>query len=136
MCTETEKVVRSFELDLGGSRHRDLFEILRLAGLRPLGKSNTKTLLFQAHRDGNTYDVLAFRLKPEPVLSFPKSYWNPRGSELHELLDAFEFSERPQVIGPVSDSQHSAGQISMNRSTHERLLTVCEAVAERHGNAT
>jgi hypothetical protein len=127
--TETEKMVDKFVGGLGGSRYREIFGLLESNGLRPLGKSNTETLLYQYRSaDGVVHDVLAFRRGPPPVISFPSSYWLGRSNELHEHKENFTLAEQPPITGPVSDSQYSAGQIEMNRSTQERIVEVCARV--------
>ena len=129
--TETEKIVEKFIRAPGGSRYREIFQTLESNHLRPLGKSNTKTLLFQFRgADGTDHDVLAFRLGPPSVMSFPKSHWLSRTEELNQHLGNFSYSERPATTGPVSDSQFSAGQIELNRSTHERVIEVCTRICD------
>ena len=124
--TETEKMVEKFVRGLGGQRYRAIFEILKSNNLHPLGKSNTETLLFQFRGpDSETLDIFAFRLGPPPVISFPKSYWLRRSSELSQHLSNFSYSEKPATTGPVSDSQYSADQVEINRTTHERIIEVC-----------
>ncbi|WP_445946072.1 hypothetical protein [Shewanella sp.] len=129
--TETEKMMNKFVCGFGGQRYREVFEVLESSNLRPLGKSNTETLLFQlrgAHSE--MLDIFAFRLGPPPVISFPKSYWLSRVSELSEHLSSFSFSEKPAITGPVSNSQYSAGQVEITRSTHERIIEVCNRVCD------
>lgn len=129
--TETEKMVANFLNGLGGSRYREFFNILEANDLRPLGKSNTATLLFQRRENANeVHDVLAFRIGPPPVVSFPKSYWLCRTEELNGHLSNFSYSEKPAIYGPVSDSQYSAGQIEINRATHDRVINVCNSVCD------
>ena len=129
VVTETEKMLEKFIGGLGGRRFREIFAVLESNGLRPLGKSNTATLLYQLQRGGgDTSDILAFRLGPPPVISFPKSFWLSRSGELGDYLANFSYSEKPPITGPVSDSQYSAGQIELNRQTHERVLDVCARV--------
>jgi hypothetical protein len=127
--THTERMVSKFINSLSGSRYRQIFEILDSHGLRPLGKSNTETLLYQ-FRDAqrNVADVLAFRLGPPQVISFPKSYWLSRSLELSQYLNDFSYNERPAVAGPVSTSQFSAGQIEITPNTYERIMQVCNNV--------
>jgi hypothetical protein len=96
--TETEKMMYKFVSGFGGQRYREIFEVLESSNLRPLGKSNSETLLFQlrgAHSE--MQDIFAFRLGPPPVISFPKSYWLSRASELSEHLSYFSFSEKPAI---------------------------------------
>ncbi|MEL0169440.1 MAG: hypothetical protein VW877_15055 [Pseudomonadaceae bacterium] len=127
--TETEKMVEKFVSGFGGQRYREIFEVLASNNLRPLGKPNTETLLFQFRGpDSEVLDVFAFRLGPPPVISFPKSYWLVRSSELSAHLSNFSYSEKPVITGPVSDSQYSAGQVEITRSTHERIIEVCNRV--------
>lgn len=47
--TETGKMLEKFPRTVGSQRYRETFGVLEASGLRPLGKSNTETLLFQAH---------------------------------------------------------------------------------------
>ncbi len=134
--TETEKMLGKFLGGLGRKRYREVFDVLESHGLCPLGKSNTATLLFQAQtKSGDTADIFAFRLGPPPVISFPKSYWTLRSRELNEHLSRFSYSEQPPIAGPVSDSQYSAGQIEMNRSTHERIIEVCTSICDSFGES-
>lgn len=127
--TETEKLVEKFVRGLGGRRYEEIFGLLESNGLRPLGKSNTETLLYQFRSaGGQVHDVIAFRMGPPPVISFPKSYWLSRSDELSEHLQNFSYFEKPAVTGPVSDSQYSAGQVEMKRSTQERIAEVCTRV--------
>lgn len=127
--TETEKMVGKFVSGFGGQRYREIFEVLKSSNFRPLGKSNTETLLFQLRgTDSEMLDIFAFRLGPPPVVSFPKSYWLGRSSELSAHLSNFSFSEKPAITGPVSDSQYSAGQVEITRSTHERIIEICNRV--------
>jgi hypothetical protein len=127
--TETEKMVEKFVSGLGGQRYREIFEILESNNLRPLSKSNTETLLFQFRGpDSETLDIFAFRLGPPPVISFPKSYWLGHSNELSQHLSNFSFSEKPATTGPVSDSQYSAGQVQITRSTHERIIEICNRI--------
>lgn len=127
--TATETIVRKFETSPSGSIFRELFGLLARHGLRPLGKSNTGTLLYQHHRDGGIVDnVFAFRLGPPRVISFPKSYWQSRSVNLGVHLEAFGYAERPPISGPVSESQNSAGQIELNSSTMERVLEICRDI--------
>ena len=79
------------------------------------------------------HDILAFRLGPPPVMSFPKSYWLRRAPELSAHLSGFSYSEKPPISGPVSDSQYSAGQIELSRTTQERVIEVCNRVCEALG---
>ncbi|WP_286956043.1 hypothetical protein, partial [Pseudomonas sp. UBA7233] len=51
-----------------------------------------------------------------------------RSSELSAHLSNFSFSEKPAIKGPVSDSQYSVGQVEITRSTHERIIEVCNRV--------
>lgn len=121
--TVTEKTVEKFVSGLGGKRYLEIFEVLESSGLQPLGKPNTETLLYQLRRgDSEKLDIFAFRLGPPPVISFPKSYWLGRSSELSGLFDNFLFAEKPTTTGAVSDSQYSAGQVEINRSTLERIV--------------
>ncbi|WP_338590383.1 hypothetical protein VXM60_19370 [Shewanella khirikhana] len=127
--TETEKIVAKFVNGFGGQRYQAIFDILQANNLRPLGKSNTETLLFQFRgSDSMMHDIFAFRLGPPSVISFPKSYWLGRATELNEYLSNFSYSERPATTGPVSSSQNSAGQVEITRSTHERIVEVCSCV--------
>ena len=129
--TETQKIVEKFTRGIGGARFEEIFDLLEANQLHPLGKSNTGTLLFQFRcGDGVTHDVLAFRIGPPPVMSFPKSYWLSRASKLNQHLDGFSFSERPATTGPISDSQYSAGQITISKATKERLIKVCKQICE------
>ncbi|WP_146174279.1 hypothetical protein [Pseudomonas sp. GV071] len=127
--TNTEKMLEKFIRGLGGHRYREMFEVLESSDLRPLGKSNTETLLFQLRAtNSETLDIFAFRLGPPPVISFPKSYWLDRPSELSGHLSNFTFSEKPAITTLVSDSQYSAGQVEITRSTHKRIIEVCTRV--------
>ena len=58
--TDTEKIVTRFVSGLGGQRYKEIFDLLEQYGLKPLGKSNTETLLFQV-RDSTALDIFAFR---------------------------------------------------------------------------
>lgn len=131
--TVTTKTVESFKSGLGGARFAQLFAILEENGLRPLGKSNTGTLLFQAiDNDGTMHDVLAFRREPVSVLSFPKSYWLPRKELRSSLCGAFEPHEQPAVIpGVGSNANESAGQVTINKNTLERVKELCVEVCNR-----
>ena len=132
--TETEKMVEKFVRGLGGRRYQEIFRILEENGLRPLGKSNTETLLFQFRsQSGEIHDVFAFRMGPPPVISFPKSYWLSHAHGLSEYLAKFSFTEKPATTGAVSDSQYSAGQIEITRSTQERIAEVCSRVCASLG---
>lgn len=127
--TETEKMVGKFVSGFSGQRYREIFEVLESSNFRTLGKSNTETLLFQLRgTNSEMLDIFAFRLGPPPVVSFPKSYWLGRSSELSAHLSNFSFSEKPAITGPVSDSQYSAGQVEITRSTHERIIEICNRV--------
>lgn len=129
--TETEKMVNEFTVGLGGSRNQQIFKIMEANNLRPLGKSNTGTLLYQYYdKNDSMHDIFAFRKNP-PVISFPKSYWLKHKMELSEHLGNFKDSEKPELKGPVSTSQYSAGQIEITRNTYERLLEVCTIVCNR-----
>ena len=127
----TERMVVTFTSGLGGSRNREVFQLLEAYSLRPLGKTNTETLLFQyLDAERVMHDILAFRLGPPCVMSFPKSYRLARSAKLYEHLENFIYLERPVTTGPVSDSQYSTGQIEMNRATHERIIEVCKCVCD------
>lgn len=81
--TETEKVVAKFVSGFGGDRYKKVFDLLESKNLKPLGKSNTATLLFQQRISANEVnDIFAFRLGPPSVISFPKSYWLKRSTDL------------------------------------------------------
>ena len=129
---ETEKMVAKFVGGLGSKRYKEIFSILESHGLKPLGKSNTETLLFQ-FKDENSdlLDIFAFRMSQPPVISFPKSYWLPRNNELSKYLGNFTYSERPKTEGPVSESQYSAGQIELSRATQERVVAMCKEICSR-----
>ncbi len=129
--TETEKMIDKFLRGLGGQRYREIFDILESNNIHPLGKSNTENLLFQ-FRNGQSevLDIFAFRLGLPPVISFPKSFWSIRANELSQYLSNFSYSEKPATMGPVSDSQYSAGQIEIKRTTHERIIDVCNRICE------
>lgn len=127
--TETDKAVNRFINAPGGFRYEKLFSLLIEHGLKPLGKSNTETLLFQHHcPDRDTSDVLAFRLKPEPVISFPKSFWLSKKESLNTYKADFVLSEMPATTSKVSSSQYSAAQILINRSTYERIYSPCNII--------
>ena len=127
--TITEEVVENFCRGLGGSRFRRLFDILEEHGLRPLGKGDTATLLYQRiGNDGETEDIFAFRKSSPHVISFPKSYWISRANTLGDMLDQFSYSEKPTIKGFISESQYSAGQIEFGRNTEERIVELCRRV--------
>jgi hypothetical protein len=128
--TVTEKTVEEFTKGIGGSRFAELFRILVLYGLRPLGKSNTGTLLFQwIDKNGTAHNVLAFRREPAPVLSFPQSYWQSRKELRSGICATFTSNEQPSTIrGVGSHSNESAGQVALNKDTFERLKATCDDV--------
>lgn len=129
--TVADDIVSAFATDdIPGRRFKAIFEYLLERGLKPEGKSNSGTLVFQ-HRgtDGNFIDVLAFRRKPEDVLSFPRSYWGSRSARRETLCKPFDYAERPAVAtGLVGYTNYSSGQLSIKSITQERILDVCVAV--------
>jgi hypothetical protein len=126
--TETEKLKSKFTYGLGSTRFIEIFLILEAAGLQPLGKSNTGTLLYQCKTSsGVVLDVFAFRIGPA-LISFPKSYWTTRKTKLSEYLLGFSISDKPATEGFVSTSQYSAGQIKITRNTIEQILVICREV--------
>jgi len=130
--TVTERKVEEFSSGLGGARFHELFDLLESYGLRPIGKSNTETLLYQRHRRGATPDgIFAFRKGAPHVISFPKSYWLPRVQVMNEILDRFDPSDRPPIRGPVSETQYSAGQVSIRSGTLEAIRQFCGEVCDR-----
>ena len=79
--------------------------------------------------DGNFIDVLAFRRKPEDVLSFPRSYWGSRSDRREALCKPFDYSESPLVAtGVVGYTNYSSGQLAIKSITQERVMAVCVAV--------
>lgn len=129
---ETEKMVAKFVGGLGSKRYTEIFSVLESYGLKPLGKSNTETLLFQFKDEKSVaHDIFAFRLSQPPVISFPQSYWLSRSDEMSSHLAKFTYSERPKTEGPVSESQYSAGQIELSRATQERVVAMCKTVCSR-----
>ncbi|EJM26842.1 MULTISPECIES: hypothetical protein [Pseudomonas] len=129
--TVTDQIVSAFATDdIPGRRFRAIFDYLLEQGLKPVGKSNSGTLVFQ-HRgtDGNFIDVLAFRRKPEDVLSFPRSYWGSRSDRREALCKLFDYSESPSVAnGVVGYTNYSSGQLAIKAITQERVMAVCIAV--------
>ncbi|HHH9441357.1 TPA: hypothetical protein ACP32N_003296 [Pseudomonas aeruginosa] len=124
--TATQTAIQTFEKALGGKRFIQLFAILREQGLEPLGKSNTDTLLFQYVAGDERHNVLAFRHRPEAVISFPATYWASRASIRSELCKPFDLAEMPQVSRAfASTSIQSAGQVAIKESTMERLKELC-----------
>lgn len=128
--TVTDNVVDEFRSGLGGQRFRRLFDLLGQYGLKPLGKSNTDTLLYQKIKNGVALDVFAFRKGSPHVISFPKSYWLNKTAMLSEILNQFEYSEKPATEGHVSESQYSAGQIAFIKNTEDRVVQICRRVCE------
>lgn len=129
--TVTDEILSAFATnDIPGRRFKAIFEYLLEQGLKPDGKSNSGTLVFQ-HRDmdGNFIDVLAFRRKPEDVLSFPHSYWSRQSNRREALCKPFDHSERPSVAtGVVGYTNYSSGQLAIKSNTQERVMAVCHAV--------
>ncbi|MGA4632913.1 hypothetical protein ACPA5B_03450 [Pseudomonas solani] len=124
--TVSQEKVESYLSGFGGSKFQPLFAILQASGLEPLGKSNTDTLLFQLRDGAMAHDVVAFRRKPEAVLSFPKSYWATRAADRAALCKSFDLGEQPAVTKEVgSTSQQSAGQVKVSAVTLERLVALC-----------
>lgn len=135
--TATQSAIQAFEKTLCGKRFSQLFEILRGQGLVPLGKANTDTLLFQYVAGNERLPVLAFRHKPEPVISFPANYWACRASIRLELCKSFDIGEMPQVSRAfASTSSQSSGQVVIKEATMDRLrelcLQVCSYVESQH----
>ena len=128
--TSTQRLVREFLHSGSADTFREIFQLLESFGLQPLGKSNTKTLLYQHTSGGVVSDVLAFRLGPPRIISFPQSYWLSRASEMNDHLSSFSYSERPATQPRVSDSQFSAAQVEVSRSTRERLTRMCGAICQ------
>jgi gentisate 1,2-dioxygenase len=127
--TETDTLKNKFTNGLGSARFIEAFSILEASGLRPLGKSNTRTLLYQ-YRDssGVVFDIFAFRLGPA-LISFPESYWLKHKAKLSEYLSLFSYSDKPILEGFISTSQYSAGQIKMTRNTIDQILAICREVS-------
>lgn len=129
--TVTDEIVSAFATnDIPGRRFKAIFDYLLGQGLKPEGKSNSGTLVFQ-HRDsdGNFIDVLAFRRKPEDVLSFPRSYWSSRSDRREALCKPFDYSERPSVAtGVLGYTNYTSGQLAIKSITKERVMAVCVAV--------
>ncbi|MFJ3466652.1 hypothetical protein [Pseudomonas sp. NPDC090201] len=125
----TEEIVNQFTRGLGGKRFRDIFEILSDAGLRPLGKFNTGTLLFQFIDSATaTHDVLAFRRSPD-VLSFPISYWSERVQQRLRLCAPFSIQEKLSPLkGVGSTSNFSAGEVVITKESQERIKSLCRNV--------
>jgi len=124
----TARVVGAFSASALGAEFLEIFAILTAAGLRPLGKSNTSTLLFQRNQleGGSPEDVLAFRCEPSAVLSFPISFWGEKEKARAELCVVFDDEEMPRVINrPGSSSRFSAGQVKFDSSTFERIRQLC-----------
>jgi hypothetical protein len=130
--TITDQKVRAFCVGHRGLRFEALFTILREAGLKPLGKSNTDTLLFQfTSADGVDHDVVAFRKVPKDVLSFPKSYWQPRSGLRAEFCSVYSSTEKPETSSRVgSASQQSAAEIELSSGTLERLKVTCRDICD------
>jgi len=129
--TATAKALEDFTKQVGGRKFSVLFDLLQAAGLHPLGKSNTGTLLFQYIADsGQVHNVLAFRRDPA-VLSFPVSFWQDRKDQRLKLCDAFQPSELLSPLkGVGSQSNNSAGQIAVSKETLERLQDLCKALCD------
>ena len=126
--TATERLRSKFTEGFGGHRFIRIFHIIEAAGYTPLGKSNTKTLLYQRTDPLlGKLDIFAFRLGPA-LISFPKSYWLKHKGELNTHLALFTYFEKLEVKGPVSTSQYSAGQVKITRNTIDRVLSVCSEV--------
>jgi len=126
--TATDRLKSMFTEGSAGTRFTRIFNILESAGYTPLGKSNTKTLLYQRTSTSfSTLDVFAFRLGPA-LISFPKSYWLKHKAELNTHLALFEYYEKIPVEAPVSTSQYSAGQVKVIMSTMDRVLSICSDV--------
>ena len=129
--TVTDAIVSDFATnDLPGRRFQTIFEYLLEQGLKPEGKSNSGTLVFQCpDTNGDFIDVLAFRRKPEDVLSFPRSYWGSRSNRREALCKPFDHSERPSVMtGVVGYTNYSSGQLSIKSITQQRVMAVCISV--------
>lgn len=95
------------------------------SGLKFKGPSNSKTLLYYFRSSGREIGVAAIRGSPS-LLSFPKAFWNGRGSLTTALTGASSFYIEPE--GFVSSSQYSAGQLRITAASIETLLSIINNV--------
>ncbi|WP_095152054.1 hypothetical protein [Pseudomonas sp. Irchel s3b5] len=126
-----EKLVAEFKARPGGKLYAALFSILDKHGLKPHGSANSKTLLYKyAGTGGEQHNLLAFRREPIRVVSFPKGFWQERKSKRSELCAEFDPILEMPTVGPGGGPsvKESAGQVSLNDGTLERLKALCEAV--------
>jgi hypothetical protein len=124
----TEQKLVTFQSGLGGKRFKIIFEVLLNAGLKPVGKSNSQTLIFRWKDSfGNEHDVVAFRQSPD-VLSFPRSFWRSRKDHRSSLCSSFGIFEQPPVSANVGPTQESEGQVSLTMSTLERVKTLANDI--------
>lgn len=130
----TALVVDAFSTSALGAEFVEIFAILTAAGLYPLGKSNTSTLLFRRTQleGSSSEDVLAFRCEPSAVLSFPISFWQEREDVRAELCAVFDDEEMPRVVNrPGSSSRFSAWQVKIDSTTIERVCNLCLRVCTK-----
>lgn len=122
--TLSEQLKDEFTDGFRGDLYAPLFEVLEAHGLK--AHKSSHTLLFK-WRDaaGEEHNLIAFRRKPDRVVSFPKSHWQARKSQVDQLCQEFTISEKRSPSGD-SFSKESCKEVLLNEKTIDRLRVMCE----------
>lgn len=130
--TKTERIEELLDRDTSGHLlplYNGLIEI----GLKTTMPSNSKTLLFEASgHDRKKHGLAAMRSGTFSVLSFPKTYWAPRKSDLEAAVAHIAARHFVETRGAVSESQHSAMQIRVSQETVADLLAIIRNLITQH----
>lgn len=133
--TKSERIDELLDRDTSGHL-RPLYNGLIEIGLKTTMPSNSKTLLFEASgHDRKKHGLAAIRSGNGSVLSFPKTYWGPRKSELEKAVAHIAARHFVETHGAVSESQYSAMQIRVSQDTVADLLAIIRNLIAQHKTA-
>jgi len=105
----------------GGRLYAPLIELLEREEIKPQGSANSHTLQFVwTDRGGKKHALVAFRKRPERVMSFPKAYWQSRSVKVGAFCERFSIGQTRSPLGP--SGKESFREVLLNDDTLQNLI--------------
>ncbi|MCW8158562.1 hypothetical protein D7243_20525 [Stutzerimonas stutzeri] len=116
-----ERFKNEFLSGFGCRLYGPLIELLESEGLKPQGSANSHTLQFiWTDRVGKKHALVAFRKRPERVMSFPKAFWQSRSVQVSAFCERFPIRHTRSPSGP--SGKESFREVLINDDTLGNLI--------------
>lgn len=128
--TAKQKLLNSLVARDKSGATQSFHDELKLLGFKD--KARNETMMYHAKGKDGELGLIAMR---QGVMSFPMNFWASRSTTMRKAMNMLPSANQLPVYGHVSESQYSAGQLTLSVATLPTLLKIVREFVIPEANA-